>query len=318
MKVVKQWLIVSATGYILMFFSEFIFYGEIAAESSSNNVPTLPDILFLYCIYVILSYIILALIRKYQVRSLWALFLVGAVYGWLLEGVVVTTMYEGFPLQVHFTGIAWHAPLDILVGWYLVQKMLRSKNLMAMFSVAGSLGLFWGLWVIWRWYEEGVAVPIERFTALALIGTLLLIVAYWLLAHHQPVFQANKWVSLLFAILLSLWFVGAVLPVYPFAVFVLPPLLFVIYLALRRNKTTEALPDLLATWDDKPGKLNLAFLLLIPIIAIGSYSLYLEADFLIPMSAIGYTIFSIVGIVLFIISIIKCLNKAPQAEGLGG
>lgn len=81
------------------------------------------------------------------------------------------------------------------------------------------------------------------------------------------------------------------LPAYPFAILVLPPLLFIIYWGLRKNRINEILPDLLCGFEDKPRVLNLALLLLIPVLATVSYSLYLEAGLRIPMSAIGYTFF---------------------------
>lgn len=316
MNALKQMAVVLTTGYILMYFSEFVFYGEIASESGSY-VPTLSEALILFCIYSVLGYILLALIKEFRVRNLWALFLVGAAYGWLLEGVVVTTMYEGFPMQIHFTGIAWHAPLDVLLGWYLIQKVLRIRNPMKTLGIASALGLFCGLWVIWRWWEEGIAVPIERFAALTSVGTFLLVFAYWLLGRSQlATFQPGKWINRVVAILLLLWFIIAVLPVYPFAILVLPPLLFIIYLGLRKNKANEILPDLLHSLEDRPRGLNLALLLLIPILATVSYSLYLEAGLRIPMSAIGYTFFSILGIVLFIIGAIKTLKQKSSARAI--
>lgn len=191
----KQITAVLTTAYILMYFSEFVFYGEIASESGPY-VPTLPEVFILYWLYCVLGYIFLALIREFRVRSLWALFLVGAAYGWLLEGVIVTTMYDAFPMQVYFTGIAWHAPLDVLLGWYLVQKVLRIKNPIKTLGIVSAIGLLSGLWVLWRWWEEGRAVSIERFAVLALVGMLLLIFAYWLLGRSQLArFQPSKWIN---------------------------------------------------------------------------------------------------------------------------
>lgn len=307
--ITKRITMLLSTGYILMFFSEFVFYGEISPEAGAT-APSLPESLMLWGIYAALGYLMLALIKGFRVRSVWALFLVGAAYGWLLEGVVVSTMYEDLPFQVHFTGIAWHAPLDVLVGWYLIQKLLRERSQFKTMVVASLLGLCWGLWVIWRWWEEGTPITLGNFALFTWSTTLLLIFAYWLLGKCQLAeFRSSKRALWILAGLLLLWFVLTVLPSYSFAILVLLPLLALIYLALRKNKCTEPSADLLSTLERQPRALNCACLLLTPLLATASYALCLALDLRIPINAILYVLSSILGIGMFIISVVKILRR---------
>jgi hypothetical protein len=131
------------TGYILMFFSENIFWARYRpAEDSLSNYA-------LTCLaYSLLAYILLALVRIYRIRSVWAVFLAGAACGWLAEGVIVQTAYENFPLQISWTGLAWHALISVLWGWYTLRKALVLGSFHLVLLHSGLFGLFAGFWAI--------------------------------------------------------------------------------------------------------------------------------------------------------------------------
>lgn len=78
-----------------------------------------------------------------------AVFLGGAIGGWLIEGVVVDTMYDAFPFQIVWTPLAWHAAVTGL-GIFGVQRLLAAGPLwryLAFLLVAGLLGAgFAGFW----------------------------------------------------------------------------------------------------------------------------------------------------------------------------
>ena len=46
--------------------------------------------------------------------------LVGALYGWLVEGVVAATVYGPLPVSLVWTGVAWHGLLTVGVGWWIL------------------------------------------------------------------------------------------------------------------------------------------------------------------------------------------------------
>jgi hypothetical protein len=79
--------VVLANGYILFFFSERVFWSFWRASDS------LRDFVITWLVYCLLGWIFLDLVRRFRVASFAPLFLCGAVFGWVGEGVVVDTLY---------------------------------------------------------------------------------------------------------------------------------------------------------------------------------------------------------------------------------
>ena len=90
-------------------------------------------------------------------RAPWAIFLAGAFYGRLDEGIVVQTMYgtnDGpFPASISFTGLAWHALIDVWIGWYLIRRVLAQNKYLKTIALACGVGLFYGFRAIFWWNE---------------------------------------------------------------------------------------------------------------------------------------------------------------------
>ena len=139
--------VVLANGYILFFFSERVFW------SFWRPGDTLHEFLITWIAYCLLGWIFLDLVRRFKVASFPPLFLCGAVFGCVGEGVVVDTLYGGptnpFPLSISFTGLAWHALLSVGVGWYLIGKALTEAeadpNRLALASGRSWLGTVGGM-----------------------------------------------------------------------------------------------------------------------------------------------------------------------------
>jgi hypothetical protein len=77
------------------------------------------------------------------------LFLGGALLGFVVEGVIASTMYDGFPFQLVWTPLAWHALLTALalgglgrVGWVWPRIL---AGYVALGVVTGAFALFWPL-----------------------------------------------------------------------------------------------------------------------------------------------------------------------------
>ena len=105
MRVLRNLLLTLTTGYILLFYSELVFWARPRPQDS------LTGWLGTWLAYSLAGYVFLAAVQYFHVRDLWSLFLCGALFGWLTEGVIVQTMYDAFPLQISWTGLAWHALL---------------------------------------------------------------------------------------------------------------------------------------------------------------------------------------------------------------
>lgn len=86
-----------------------------------------------------------------------AAFLGGAILGWGVEGVVVTTMYDAFPVQIVWTGLAWHALITGLAVFALMRAVAAGgiARQIAALVLLGLFGAAWGLY----WPSERDRMP---------------------------------------------------------------------------------------------------------------------------------------------------------------
>jgi hypothetical protein len=312
--ILKQVGITLVSGFILMFFSEFLFYGQLSEPGTP--VPGVLDVLFMWLIYSLMAYLSLAATRYFHARNLAALFLVGAIFGWLLEGIVVTTVYEALPFSISFTGLAWHAPIDFVLGLVIIPHLLRDKKARRIALVSAGLGLFWGFWALWIWFEFGTPIPVAQFAGFSFLTIFLLGLAYWLIGHLDITeFRSSKWSVFLICGALTLMFVLQPLLVYPFASLILPLGLGISLWALRHNRLTETKPDALSTLAEKVRWKNLLALGLFPVVASTTYALYVAAGLQIPANWPIYVITTFSGFALFGWSVYRLLRARPVLEG---
>ena len=146
--------VILANGYVLFFVSERVFW------SFWRPSDTLNEFLVTWLAYCLLGWVFLDLLRRFKVASFPSLFLCGAVFGWLGEGVVVDTLYgdltNPFPLSISWTGLAWHALLSVGVGWYLIGKALTQNKPTRTAWLSLAVGVGWGLWAVWWEAEMGM------------------------------------------------------------------------------------------------------------------------------------------------------------------
>lgn len=300
MRTINQIIGTIATGYILMFYSEFMFWARVKPQDS------LVEWLSTWLLYSIMAFIFLSLLSRFRVASIWALFLVGSIFGWLTEGLIVQTAYESLPLSLSWTGLAWHAIITIMLGWYYVRRIL-AKSFWSILLLSAAIGTAYGIWSISWWVEPdgGTSTPVE-FAAYAFITSLVLILAYWV--HEKTVpgfFKPNRVLEILALILLIIYFLFVTIPSVPLASIILPVLLSIVFLALRHNHQTEPREHLI---EKLPGTIkawNYLELLAIPISATTLYTAAFLLDIKWHTNWVFYIITTPAGFILFIISMIK-------------
>ncbi|MDX1994361.1 MAG: hypothetical protein SF029_18405 [bacterium] len=270
-------LYVLLTGYILGFFSEWMFWSGQVRPSDPG------EYIFTWLVYSIAAYLFLLTVRLFHVRTFWSLFLAGAVYGWMVEGVYVQTMYDDFPYNISTTGLSWHALISVCLGWAFLRQQLRA-SLRSAWIACAAFGVFFGFWSIGWWIE----VPQASLGAVALyngvLGVLLMLAVALLERIGDAAFTLT-WRKVIVGVIIFLaWFVFVTVPTQPLALFVLPPLLGVVLLTLNRNRTLEPAADLLPAAALPLSRL--ACVLLIPLLATAIYALAEAAAF--PWSTLPF------------------------------
>lgn len=305
MKTFKNISLVLATGYIFVYFSEHLFWARTRPEDSLGNW------LAAWIAYSLIAFIFLTLVTYFRVKNRWALFLSGAVFGWLAEGVVVQTAYDMLPLSISFTGLAWHALITIWIGWYAVQKSLHAPASFLTLKRAAAIGLCSGLWAITWWLEPaGGVASLSEYTAFSLVTTFLVIVAYGLAnwSASEP-FTPNRWVTVIIVAVFILYFLFVAVPAAPIALIVLPVLLALAYFGLRHNRQQEADGALLEHFGGRVSMWRLLSLLALPVASISVYAFALFLNLHWHTNWILYLITTPLGFILFGMSLFKTLRK---------
>lgn len=308
-----------AAGTILMFYSESMFWARFrpGEDSAAGYLMT-------WIVYSLSAFVFLSLVSLHRARNIWALFLCGALFGWLTEGVVVQTMYDSFPLNISFTGLAWHALISVWIGWYGVRKTLLENRIGKTLLVASLIGLFWGFWgICWRVEEPATAATAGGFAGFAFTTTLLLIAAYWLYDRLiQDTYPPAKIELGIVGALFILQFVVTAIPATNFlALFILPPLLLIVCLALRRNKQAETGDSPVETLTGHARLIVYLCLLSMPLVASTIYWLTAIINLQAHTNWVVYLITTPLGAVMLIVSLIKVwarrpLRPTPQPSGM--
>ncbi len=226
--VIRRLLSTLSLDYILFFYSETMFWARWRPEDTPSGF------VMTWLIYSVLAFFVLLMVNRFEVGDVYSVFLVGAVFGWLVEGVVVQTVYTDFPFGIVWTPLAWHALISVLAGAYLARKALGEWDgkKAALFFIF--LGIFWGFWASYWKLEDGYAVGIWDFAIYTFLSTLLLVAAYAVLNSSSPWgFEPRRLEVGAFTAVLLFFGIFTFLAV-PFSVLVLPPLIGLALYALRR------------------------------------------------------------------------------------
>jgi hypothetical protein len=264
-------LLALAVGYILFFYSESMFWAVWRPEVE-------PGILVLtWLAYSFSTWLVLAAIRHWRVDGPWPLLLAGALYGWIIEGIFAMTVYGDpsmpFPFTIAWTGLAWHGPISLLLGFHVLGLALREPQPGPTLVIASGLGLFWGVWGF-GWLAETPPVGNDPlvFALNAAGSTALLALAYALVPAGDPAgFAPSRW-ALMGAIgAVVLFFLFATIPTVETAPFVLLPLLGLLWWGLRRHRARRAPGCLLAAHATPVRAGNLLALAAMPAVATAAY-----------------------------------------------
>lgn len=266
--------------------SAFVYLTATAAVMASERVYwpwggiSVDNILGISAYYALPMAATLWLLARVRASRFSQVVLAGAVFGFLVEGVLTSVIYEDGPLPVlALLFVGWHGVVAFVGFWYLARRWLVGRR--RGFLVLGSLGigLYWGLWAqTWRLPEAadgldvtGLAPTPSEFAlyAIAVGGTLT--VAHWLLGFVWPRrLVAHRWVGLTIGVLLVGYHVVAAVVVVPWAPLKLAALLALPVWLLWRRRAIDG-PDLFGQLAGRVRLTDAALLLVMPLVASGVF-----------------------------------------------
>jgi hypothetical protein len=300
-----------ATGYIFFFYSERMFWSFLRPD----------DNLFFqilgWLLYSLFTYMTLAIITYFRVRTMWALFLAGAAFGWIVEGIYAMTFFGGglpLPFSIVWTGVAWHALISVVIGWYLLQVSVARRGYLHTLSFSSLLGLFWGVWAAAWILETPPIVTTSAGFLLHAFGTIaLLIGALWVTPRLRPgsfaPSRGEYWALLTVAILFTLF---VTIPTVLFAAAVLLAAFALVFYVLARNREKEGSKpalNILAVFDAPAPLGKYLCIFAMPIVASTVYIGLNAAELAFRSNLIALVITSALGTVFFATSVYKVLKK---------
>lgn len=224
--------------------------------------------------------------------------LLGALFGWLVEGVIVTTVIDDLPLTISWTGLAWHALFTVLVGWWWIPRTLDRPARGSVWRLA-AVGASVGAWAAFWRFEEGATSSIAEFAVYAGVTTVAFaagLAGWWALRHRAaPGLPGTLTALLLLAALAVLNAIDNPLTLVGPALVALA----VVALITTTPRAADAAPEPLA--GPTPGR-ALGRLAVIPVAATPVFALLTSAPEPIPTGWLFYGVTVPLATVLFVVA----------------
>lgn len=308
----------AATGYIWMFYSERVFWSFWRASDG------IADSLATWLVYAVAALAALIAIRRFRVRSLAAVVLVGAGFGWLVEGVFAMTLFGAdgipFPFTISWTGLAWHDLISVGLGWYALQLAMR-RALRPTIVLSLGLGAFWGVWSLsWVAADRAAAPGALAFALHAFAATALMIPASYAYGTLRASdFAPGRWLSAATGLLVLAWFAGVTVPRFGgLAAATIPPLFLLLWWGLRRNREVATGRDLLVLFDAPIDIRASLAVLLMPAAAALIYALSRASGFAPATNIPVFAITTVAGFAALIASLTIIVRQAHGPRAASG
>lgn len=303
---------------ILLFFSEFYFLNEgpvqtligILSENPAQIVVAGGEFILFYSLF---AYIFLIVLESFQVKTIWALFLAGAIFGWATEALLVPVVYESVPFSFLFPSISWHALIDVMFGWYLIRRIMRLNRLFLSTGMFILTGLAWGAWATWFLVETDpaplAAILPGDFAVYAITTSVIWITGMIILDYSGSNNLSISTLEIVIVLLIaSVFFVITALPFLPYSLAIIP-LIAITLFALWRGRAVDTGDNILHELDDaRPGWWQYFLALLTPLMAMVIYPFFYHWQWVIPSEDI-LILLLIAGFFMFLFALFKLLRS---------
>lgn len=311
----RRLCLILGAGGVLYAFSERMFWSLWRPDDAP--LPVLGGVL----LYSFFGYLVLALLQRFRVSDLWGLFLAGAGFGWLGEGVFAMTLFGDasmpFPLTIVWTGLSWHALLSVVIGLYGLRRALQRTAPWPTLALSTVLGFVWGFWAVgWGRETPAIVAPPLLFLSHALAVTAMLALSEIGITIGRPGEFRPSRLGLGLAGAAILAFIALVtIPAVPWSPLVLVPLLALLILLLRRTAARFPQSAILAEMGRPIWPWNLLGLLALPLAATATYATLNGAGLIAPAHQIVAVLSSLAAMILLALSVVKLLSGPHSRAG---
>jgi hypothetical protein len=305
-------------GYILYFWSETVFW------SSPLQGDSLVSVVGGWLLYSSAALLLLCAAERLRAAGIWSILLLGAVFGWVVEGVYAMTVYGdggiAFPLTLSWTALAWHALLSVFAGLFGLRRALQARRAWPGLAVSAALGVFWGFWAHgWQMETPPLAIPPMLFFAYAAGATAALALAQTAVNFGTAErFHPSRLIVAASAGLPAFYFCAVTVPHVIWSPAVLPPLLGLSIYALSRARSGPAEVAALESFGRPVTLRSLARLAPLPAAAASVYGLLGLLPQPLPALQITALLSGTAGAVAFAAALWKTLRRGPAAGVKGG
>ena len=184
----------------------------------------------------------------FRVNALAGMFLIGAVAGYFIEALIVPAVYFELPTSILWTALTWHPLVDIIFGFWIFQVILRLGSLGKVILASIILGVLWGVWGNWAVGSESdieEVVGMVPFYDIATAATFFFVSTAVLIVGNIGLdrfagdrFEITK-VEKGIILASTLFFVGHMALLANVLVLILPFMLGIFWIGLRKSKRSD-------------------------------------------------------------------------------
>ncbi|MFV2002917.1 MAG: hypothetical protein ACC619_08030, partial [Paracoccaceae bacterium] len=255
------------------------------------GLAALPDFLTLGLFYALFAYVLLIVIDRCSVSTLATLMLAGAIFGWATEALIVPVSHEAPPVSWLWPAVAWHAPIDVIAGWFalrLAMRRLGAPLLTLVFVFAGVLWAWWSTWFLSETATGEAAGALAALSAAQFWGFALAAGASWIVGMiladlgATRGFRASRAEVILVGAVALVFLFFTALPFLPWSLGLMA-LITLTFAALARGaRFQRGRAGILAPLAVAPARHTYVLAALMPLSAGLSYSLIAARDLAMP------------------------------------
>ncbi len=248
--------------------------------------------------YLLPTLVMLITVAAGRLQRLHEMLLVGAVFAFVVEGVLTPVLYSDGALPVLAAlFVGWHGLLSIVGFWYLARRWLLTGDLRTLTGVGALVGVLWGLWATVAALDPppqpaiGPILSPGAFAVYAFEVGAVLMAAHWLIGFVWPKeWSPSPRTATFVGIAVAVYLAVAVVPTVPWAPMKLMVLVGVTLWVLRQSRTRvgDGHPTVLEALAGRVPARRVSVLVILPASAAVTYAALWQLHLPLPTATAIY------------------------------